>query len=232
MKSTLNRFIKTYNIFFKYWDFYGITLINSGKKTKLTIDGLDYQVPLIKIYNPNNLPYTIANLSHSFKDLFLETIQSLSSTDISHSRLLKLIKFDTANDGINDFYLGTNNLKKIKDCIQDRIGTIKYRSKDNIIYTIEGRYDTSDMELYMEDSGEIFVMDIGFETKSVYVDNLVTRKNYMMDSEDFDELIYDIRYEDRSLFEDPIWLCVQPTMNLLTFLDTNWQFINFNIKPI
>lgn len=232
MNTNLNRFIKTYNTFFKYWDFYGIILINSGKKTTVNIDGFDYQVPLIKIHNPNNLPYTIANLFHSFKDLFLETVQSLASTDISYSRLLKLIKFDTVNDNINYFYLGADDFKKIKDCIQDRIGIVKYRNNQNIIYTIEGRFDTSDMELYMEDSGEILVMDIGFETKSVYVDNLVTRNNYMMDSEDFEELIYHVRYEDRSLFEDPIWPCVKPTMDLLTFLDTNWQFIDFNIRPI
>ncbi len=232
MNTNLNRFIKTYNTFFKYWDFYGITLINSGKKTTVNIDGFDYQVPLIKIHNPNNLPYTIANLFHSFKDLFLETVQSLASTDISYSRLLKLIKFDTVNDNINYFYLGTDDLKKIKDCIQDKIGIIKYRDNQNIIYTIEGRFDTSDMELYMEDSGENLVIDIGFETKSVYVDNLVTRNNYMMDSEDFEELIYHVRYEERSLFEDSLWPCVKPTMDLLTFLDTNWQFIDFNIKPI
>lgn len=232
MNVNLNRFIKTYNTFFKYWDFYGITLINSGKKTTVNIDGFDYQVPLIKIHNPNNLPYTIANLFHSFKDLFLETVQSLASTDISYSRLLKLIKFDTVNDNINYFYLGTDDLKKIKDCIQDKIGIIKYRDNQNIIYTIEGRFDTSDMELYMEDSGENLVIDIGFETKSVYVDNLVTRNNYMMDSEDFEDLIYHVRYEERSLFEDSLWPCVKPTMDLLTFLDTNWQFIDFNIKPI
>lgn len=232
MNVNLNRFIKTYNTFFKYWDFYGITLINSGKKTTVNIDGFDYQVPLIKIHNPNNLPYTIANLFHSFKDLFLETVQSLASTDISYSRLLKLIKFETVNDNINYFYLGTDDLKKIKDCIQDKIGIIKYRDNQNIIYTIEGRFDTSDMELYMEDSGENLVIDIGFETKSVYVDNLVTRNNYMMDSEDFEELIYHVRYEERSLFEDSLWPCVKPTMDLLTFLDTNWQFIDFNIKPI
>jgi len=203
-----------------------------NEKTTVNIDGFDYQVPLIKIHNPNNLPYTIANLFHSFKDLFLETVQSLASTDISYSRLLKLIKFDTVNDNINYFYLGTDDLKKIKDCIQDKIGIIKYRDNQNIIYTIEGRFDTSDMELYMEDSGENLVIDIGFETKSVYVDNLVTRNNYMMDSEDFEELIYHVRYEERSLFEDSLWPCVKPTMDLLTFLDTNWQFIDFNIKPI
>lgn len=232
MNSILNRFIKTYNTFFKYWDFYGITLINSGKKTSVSINGFDYQVPLIKIHNPNNLPYTTANLKHSFKDLFLETVQSLSSTDISHTRLIELIKFDGENDDIYYFYLNTDNLKKIKDCIQDTIGTIKYRSRENIIYTIKGRYDSSDMDLYMEDYGEILVMDIGFETKSIYVDNLETRNNYMMDSDEFDEFIDFIKYEDRSLFEDPIWPCVKPNMDLLTFLDTNWQFIDFNITPI
>jgi hypothetical protein len=53
-----------------------------------------------------------------------------------------------------------------------------------------------------------------------------------MDPKDFEEFIFDIKNEDRILFEDPIWDCLSPIVDTKTFIDTNWQFIDVNVFPI
>jgi hypothetical protein len=88
------------------------------------------------------------------------------------------------------------------------------------------------LEYYIESDGERFVIDVGFKTNSVFVDNLITGKYYMMDPKDFEEFIFDIKNEDRILFEDPIWDCLSPIVDTKTFIDTNWQFIDVNVFPI
>jgi hypothetical protein len=233
MIKEINRFIKVFDTFFKSWDFYGIELINSKEKVTVSIDNFDYEVPLIEISNPNDLPYTLANLYASFQDDFISNIQSLAGTNLSNYTILnKLIVFDVINDGMTDFYLDVGHSKKMKECIHNKKATIKYRNNKNIIYTIEGHYDCSDLEYYIESDGERFVIDVGFKTNSVFVDNLITGKYYMMDPKDFEEFIFDIKNEDRILFEDPIWDCLSPIVDTKTFIDTNWQFIDVNVFPI
>ena len=90
MIKEINRFIKVFDTFFKSWDFYGIELINSKEKVTVSIDNFDYEVPLIEIYNPNDLPYTLANLYASFQDDFISNIQSLAGTNLSNYTILKL----------------------------------------------------------------------------------------------------------------------------------------------
>jgi hypothetical protein len=91
----------------------------------------------------------------------------------------------------------------------------------------------NNFDLYWEDT-ESFKITISLLCNSVFKDDLITGKfGTITDKEEIARLIYDIRYDDTSIFEDSVWDCINE--NLLEyscFLNRGWQYVDVNVIPI
>ena len=59
------------------YDYHGITIRFSGDYTRMRIGGVDYQLPVFKIDNPNDLPYSMPTLVLEWADEELGNIGKL-----------------------------------------------------------------------------------------------------------------------------------------------------------
>ena len=60
-----------------------------------------------------------------------------------------------------------------------------------------------------------------------------TNKFYNMDDrDDMTSLVNEIYYQDNSVFENPIWHCLDTLFEYTTFINREWQYIDIRPIPI
>jgi len=170
-KKVLSKYINKINID-------GITFSMTEYTDQKRIGGVDVQVPLIKIHNTKNVPFSY----NSLHDLFtqqLEVVNTYANTEMSFNQLDLSFVFDDFQR--NEFYIPKSIENRLKRCLNSEFIYVKFRDKNNIIYTLEIKYIVDDdFDLYWDDN-ENFKLDISLLCKSIFVDNLVTGKHYIMD---------------------------------------------------
>ena len=225
--SNLKALLKVYSIYFKSKIIDGLEIYHNST-TEVEFYGQKVSVPLLKINNSNNIPFSYYSLAGIIMDEF-DTIQSFSATNFPFNTLEKIIVFDDFTGG--QFYLPQKTEGYLKKCINNRRFKINYR-EDNEIFTLEGKYIVNDdFEMYWEDS-ENFRIDVSIEVFSLWGENLVSKTyGFIKDSEKIKEIITDIR-DEHFLFENPIWDCIQDgLMEHKVFIDTDWQYVSINVIP-
>jgi hypothetical protein len=223
-KKVLSKFINKINI-------NGITFSMTEYTSRKKIFGSTFEVPVIKIHNEKNVPFSY----NSLHDLFaqeLQVVNDYSNTDMNHNQLEDTYEFDDFDTG--EFYIPTSVEKKLKRCLNTDFIEIKYRNDNNIVYTLYAKYVVdNNFDLYWEDI-ESFKITISLLCNSVFKDDLITGKfSTITDKEEIARLIYDIRYDEPSTFENPVWDCINE--NLLEyscFLNRGWQYVDVNVIPI
>lgn len=223
-KKVLSKYINKINID-------GITFSMTKYTDQKRIGGVDVQVPLIKIHNTKNVPFSY----NSLHDLFtqqLEVVNTYANTEMSFNQLELSFVFDDFQR--NEFYIPKSIENRLKRCLNSEFVYVKFRDKNNIIYTMEIKYIVdSNFDLYWDDI-ETFKLDISLLCKSIFVDNLITGKHYIMDDkEEMTRLVYDIRYDDPYIFENPIWPCFEDTLHeYSSFINREWQYMDVNVIVI
>ena len=223
-KKVLSKYINKINID-------GITFSMTEFTDQKRIGGVDVQVPLIKIHNTNNVPFSYNSL-HDLLTQELEVVNAYANTEMGFNQLELSFAFDDFQR--NEFYIPKSIENRLKRCLNSEFVYVKFRDKNNIIYTLEIKYIVDDnFDLYWDDT-ETFKLDISLLCKSIFVDNLVTGKHYIMDDkEEMTHLIYDIRYDDPYIFENPIWPCFEDNLfEYPCFINREWQYVDVNVIPI
>jgi len=214
-------------------DVYGITVLPSGKYTDESIlDGM-YKVPLLKIKNPDNLPFSYYSLHDLIYTMFSESslikAVGLPNGYILHKAINKFIKFDNFN--FRDFHIPDEIYKKLLNCLNTDSVEIKFRDGSNTIFTIKCKYFIdNDFDMYW-DSDEEFKIDISIKVESLWVEKLEENEYYFeTDEEEIMATVYEIYGDEPYLFEQPIWGCIsQRLTDYITFLNTEWQSVSVNI---
>ena len=195
------------------------------------IGSIDVQVPLIKIHNTKNVPFSY-NALHDLFTQQLEVVNTYANTEMGFNQLEVSFAFDDFQR--NEFYIPKSIENRLKRCLNSEFVYVKFRDKNNIIYTLEIKYIVDDnFDLYWDDS-ETFKLDISLLCKSIFVDNLITGKHYIMDDkEEIARLVYDIRYDDPYIFENPIWPCIEDNLfEYPCFINIEWQNLDVNVIVI
>ena len=217
--------------FIKPMDIDGIIVYDTGKKETLNIFNTSVEVPVLSIKNPSDLPYSYNSLVPLVGDK-LEYLNDISSSNIYPGYLYKFVVFDFMTDG--DYYMPDKIVKEFKHCLSATELETKYRNK-NKIYTIYGKYDMSDYDMFW-DSSETLIVDVGLKVDKIWFENLETGEHYFMELNDNDmfEFINEMKFDDRDVFLNPVWQsCIIPNIvDYPTFFDSNWQIVDFNIIPI
>jgi hypothetical protein len=212
-------------------DIDGIIVYDTGKKETLNIFNTSVEVPVLSIKNPSDLPYSYNSLVPLVGDK-LEYLNDISSSNIYPGYLYKFVVFDFMTDG--DYYMPDKIVKEFKHCLSATELETKYRNK-NKIYTIYGKYDMSDYDMFW-DSSETLIVDVGLKVDKIWFENLETGEHYFMELNDNDmfEFINEMKFDDRDVFLNPVWQsCIIPNIvDYPTFFDSNWQIVDFNIIPI
>jgi hypothetical protein len=208
----------------------GLEIYMTNHTKKILIDDNYYDVPLLTISNPKNIPFSY----NSLVDLVINEfgyISKLSGLDLNNHTLYKLVIFDDFTAG--DYYIPDEIDNKLLDCLNTDDKQIKHRMGD-VIYTITGRYVVdSDFDMFW-DSSESFAVNISFKIKSVFEDNLGDNTHRIItDRDEMIELVYTVSSDDSYLFESPIYECFSESVSeYITFLDTEWQYCEVHIIAI
>jgi hypothetical protein len=234
MLTKYNAFNKLFPKFIKTLDIDGIKFLDSGKTTKVEIRSWRFEnpeiveVPLLKIVNPKNIPFSY----NSLQDLIgieLESLGKITSSQLTPNIIYNLIKFDDFE--YKNYYLPNNILERFKNCVNGLDAEIVYRSKSykttiKLTYVID-----NDFDLYWEDS-ESFAMDIAIKIQSIFIEDSVFDQSYFVERDKLINVARETIYDETSIFEGPIWHCVTDNFTEYeTFINTQWQFINFNFIP-
>jgi len=223
-KKVLSKFINKINI-------NGITFSMTEYTFQVKMFGSTVEVPVIKIHNEKNVPFSY----NSLHDLFaqeLQVVNDYANTDMNSHQLEISFLFSDFDTG--EFYIPTSIEKKLKRCLNTDFIEIKYRNDNNIVYTLYAKYVVdNNFDLYWEDI-ESFKITISLLCNSVFKDDLITGKfGTITDKEEIARLIYDIRYDDPSIFEDSVWDCINETLlEYRCFLNRDWQYVDVNVIPI
>jgi hypothetical protein len=208
----------------------GLEIYMTNHTKKIVIDDNYYDVPLLRISNPKNIPFSYNSLVELVMIEF-KYISKLSGLDLTTYELSKLIIFDDFTTG--DYYIPDEMDNKLLDCLNTNDKQIKHRMGD-VIYTITGRYVVDgDFEMFW-DSSESFAVNISFKIKSVFEDNLGNNTHRIIkDRDEMIELVYTVSSDDSYLFESPIYECFSESVTeYITFLDTEWQYCDIHIIAI
>ncbi len=208
----------------------GLEIYMTNHTKKIVIDDNYYDVPLLRISNPKNIPFSYNALIELVINEF-KYISKLSGLDLTTYELSKLIIFDDFTTG--DYYIPDEMDNKLLDCLNTNDKQIKHRMGD-VIYTITGRYVVDgDFEMFW-DSSESFAVNIAFKIKSVFEDNLGNNTHRIIkDRDEMIELVYTVSSDDSYLFESPIYECFSESVSeYITFLDTEWQYCDIHIIAI
>jgi len=208
----------------------GLEIYMTNHTKKIVIDDNYYDVPLLRISNPKNIPFSYNSLVELVIIEF-KYISKLSGLDLTTYELSKLIIFDDFTTG--DYYIPDEMDNKLLDCLNTNDKQIKHRMGD-VIYTITGRYVVDgDFEMFW-DSSESFAVNIAFKIKSVFEDNLGNNTHRIIkDRDEMIELVYTVSSDDSYLFESPIYECFSESVSeYITFLDTEWQYCDIHIIAI
>jgi hypothetical protein len=216
------------SVYFKSKEIYGLIIYHDNEYTKVPLYNEMVTVPILKIKNPNNIPFSYYALS----DLLtteLEVVEDFANVHIlpyKHESLIILNNFDE-----RDFYIPEENKKKLRECLNTDTVEIKYRDNNSIIYTIYGKYIVDDdFEMYWE-SDENFKIEITFKIEKIFVDDLVRKVHHFMENyDDMVHLVYDIKYDNSELFENPVWDCIIENLGQYkTMINRDWQYVDVNI---
>jgi hypothetical protein len=216
------------SVYFKSKEIHGLIIYHDDEYTEVRLYNEMVTVPILKIKNPNNIPFSYYTLS----DLLtteLEVVEDFANVHIlpyQHASLIILNNFDEG-----DFYFPEENEKKLRKCLNTDTVEIKYRDNNSIIYTIYGKYIVDyDFEMYWE-SDENFKIEITFEIEKIFVDDLVRKVHHFMENyDDMVHLVYDIKYDNDELFENPVWDCIIENLGQYkTMINRDWQYVDVNI---
>jgi hypothetical protein len=208
----------------------GLEIYMTNHTKKIVIDDNYYDVPLLRISNPKNIPFSYNSLVELVIIEF-KYISKLSGLDLTTYELSKLIIFDDFITG--DYYIPDEMDNKLLDCLNTNDKQIKHRMGD-VIYTITGRYVVDgDFDMFW-DSSESFAVNISFKIKSVFEDNLGNNTHRIItDRDEMIELVYTVSSDDSYVFESPIYECFSESVSeYITFLDTEWQYCEVHIIAI
>lgn len=230
-EQTFDRFKKVLSKYINKINIDGITFSMTEFTDQKRIGFIDVQVPLIKIHNTKNVPFSY-NALHDLFTQQLEMVNSYANTEMGFNQLELSFVFDDFQR--NEFYIPKSIENRLKRCLNSEFIYVKFRDKNNIIYTLEIKYIVdNNFDLYWDDT-ETFKLDISLLCKSIFVDNLITGKHYIMDDkEEMARLVYDIRYDDPYIFENPIWPCFEDNLfEYPCFINREWQYMDVNVIVI
>ena len=228
LRPKYKAFSKVMSVYFKSKEIHGLIIYHDDKYTGVYLDNELVKVPILKIKNPNNIPFSYNALS-SLLDDELDTVGNFANVSIKSYQRPSLIVLNDFNKG--EFYIPKENEKKLRKCLNTDTVEIKYRDNNSIIYTIYGKYIVDDnFEMYWE-SSESFRIDITFEIEKIFVDDLVRKVHHFMKNHDeMVHLVYDIRYDNDELFENPVWDCIIENLGQYkTMINRDWQYVDVNI---
>jgi hypothetical protein len=216
------------SVYFKSKEIHGLIIYHDDEYTGVRLDNEIVKVPILKIKNPNNIPFSYNSLITLLDDELGIVGDFANVSIISYQRPL-LIVLNDFNRG--DFYIPEENEKKLRKCLNTDTVEIKFRDNNNIIYTIYGKYIVNnDFEMYWE-SSDVFKIDITFKIEKIFVDDLVRKVHHFMENyDDMVHLVYDIRYDNSEVFENPVWDCITNNLGKYkTMISSDWQYVDVNI---
>jgi len=206
------------------YDYYGITIRFSGDYSKMRIGGVDYQLPVFKIDNPNDLPYSIPTILWEWSDEELGNIGNL--INIPNLRWdTQILKF--FNRTHSGFYVPPKMKQEIEKCLNTPEVDVKFR-KGNVIYTFTGSFSPgAGFEMHWN-SSEDFIIYVDFNISKVWKEDLNYKdKHGFLELDHYiTDLLYDFHLDDSSIFEGLIWHCFEDLMGYRSFIDRDWQLIS------
>jgi len=228
LRPKYKAFSKVMSVYFKSKEIHGLIIYHDDEYTGVRLDNEIVKVPILKIKNPNNIPFSYNSLITLLDDELGIVGDFANVSIISYQRPL-LIVLNDFNRG--DFYIPEENEKKLRKCLNTDTVEIKFRDNNNIIYTIYGKYIVNnDFEMYWE-SSDVFKIDITFKIEKIFVDDLVRKVHHFMENyDDMVHLVYDIRYDNSEVFENPVWDCITNNLGKYkTMISSDWQYVDVNI---
>jgi len=210
-------------------DIDGIKLIPTKKTESARIGDKSFGVPVFKISNTKNIPFSYSSLI----DLIgtqLEELNKITSANLNPLLLEKLIMIENFEQG--DFYIPEELIERFKNCADGLRETVFLRTREfnfeaDVIYLID-----DDFDYYWEDS-ESFRIDISLKVLSVKLkNNIYDKEETILDKSEMISAVHNMYSEEPFIFENPIWDCISDIfVEYETFLNTEWQYVNVSILP-
>jgi hypothetical protein len=119
------------SVYFKSKEIHGLIIYHDDKYTGVYLDNELIKVPILKIKNPNNIPFSYNALS-SLLDDELDTVGNFANVSIKSYQRPSLIVLNDFNKG--EFYIPKENEKKLRKCLNTDTVEIKYRDNNRKIY--------------------------------------------------------------------------------------------------
>lgn len=172
-------------------------------------------VPVFRIENPEDSPYTFEALSGEIEEALFDFKKMIPLKQ--GIKLNSLYEFDQTQP---DMYIPTRISKKIKNCLRE---TKVDKSRDPI--RLIGGFD-GDFEFSVEES-EMINVNIDFLMDKM----LLNGEEIDGSHKDYDDWVDYFRYDNRDFLENEIWPCFDELSTNNNFVDFNWMgwYTNFYI---
>ena len=173
-------------------------------------------IPIFRIENPEDSPYTFAALSAEM-EVALYDFKKM----IPLQRSIKLGSLYEFGQTQPDMYIPTRVSKKIRNCLRE---TKIDKSRDPI--RLIGGFD-GDFEFTSSVDSDMININIDFLMKKMLLDGKEIDESH----EVYNDWIDYFRYENRDFLEDEIWRCFDGLSNNKNFVDFDWMvwYTNFYI---
>ena len=212
---------KFFNSFLKYYD-----KINCSDGLQLVWAGIferyyrnrDMDVPVYKINNPNNSPYTEESLTYFLDEAidYFRKVMPLIDKSIQ-TQYLYMVKSD-------DIYIPMKIENKIQSCLSKiEIENMPF-DVDGIEYLVSGNFNGN---FDFETDGETVIVSLDFELISITLDG-----EYVEDEDEWDA-IKDEMYDSYSDWYDNVtWNCFLILYENDNFMNRDWMGWNTGIHII
>jgi hypothetical protein len=122
LSSKYNAFSKVMSVYFKSKEIYGLIVYHDDEYTEVPVYDETVTVPILKIKNPNNIPFSYNALS-SLLDDELDTVGNFANVSIKSYQRPSLIVLNDFNKG--EFYIPKENEKKLYKILEISSNHIK-----------------------------------------------------------------------------------------------------------
>lgn len=223
-------FIKLLPKFVENLDINGLRFVKTNFTQEVIIHDKNYNVPVFRIINPKNIPFSYNSLIWIIIDRLRE-LNKLTSAKLTDGDIKNIFVIDDFS--VNDFYIPVKILKNFENCVDGREGSFSFISKENYQYWVEFEFVVdSRFELHWYSSDE-FQIKVSISIKKIVVKKIDTDEEVFFFKNEITRKIRNIILDYPEFVETPIWDCITDNITeYQTFIDGDWQYVYINFDII
>lgn len=220
---TVNTFFKWFKKYAEEFEYEGFIFKYTGKdretpliRNKEEIDR--YFVPIYRMENPKDLPYTRIALRYAIENKVVELGNFMSQQFRGFSDYIIV-------ENMKEVYIPTKIKYQVTKCLQNKeFQASKLKSK-NEWYVIEGKFTG---EFFVDFGSNQIDMILDFELNEIRVEDTSDKVLSILEYEEAKDILEDIKYDLTDAIDDTTWECYRNNLIVPSFVDFDLDMYWYN----